>query len=451
MRSMKPKRLLIYIVLIAPILNTNNLQAQKINLNDLAKIELTTSGSFTTRYYRKVEVVLENNSWNSYQTRHYNEPYTKPTIKDSTRRFIKSIPAATLDQFLTCISIPDTVVKLEQFNIDTKKLSLYIDTVIPNLPPKQKAEFVGLLQSKAILQERLAKIIDPIAWDDRTYYEIKVTTKENKTDTITAYTFSAKYRLPWTNSHWKSYNPAIAELFEHIGGNTNFEKTEKIAVYKELIKAIHRKYIEPKLGWDAYKKDHPLASSGLSSTLSPKRFYQHGDGYVTLYFSSSKLPSHILMKFGFPKTDTLHNRYTNYEQMLVNAYKTGNFLFNPVKPKPDLMTIASPGELSKQNYDIIAKHYPEIANFDIREILSLYRMYGYNDMGATENVSTWLILPNSRSILLRYTGDIIKNKDQQFTGIVKTRNWAQNNVCIVFDSSGKQIAGNDDPVDLKEY
>jgi hypothetical protein len=447
MRSTKFIRFTLYGVLIAAVLNDNEVLAQKIKLDDVTKIELTTSGSFTQRYYKKVEVVSENNIWNSYQTRHYSETYIKPTIKDSSRTLIKSIPAAALDQFLRCISIPDTLIKAGQFHIDTKKLSLYIDTVVPNLQPKQKAEFVRLLKSKAVLQERLQKIIDPFNFDDKTYYEIKVTTKENKKISVTAYTYSAKYRLPWTNERWKTYNPTIAELFETIGGNDKFVKTEKVALYKGLIQAIYRKYLEPGLGWETYKKDYPLASSGLSETLTPKRYLKHGSGNFTLYFSSSKLPSYVWMNFRFPETDTLHNWYATYEQMLVKAYKRGNFLFNLSKKGPDQMTIFSPGELSKPNFDIIAAQYPDIKKFDIGDILSLYRMDGYNDMGITENVSMWLILPNSNSILLTYTGKIIKNRRQQFTDIIKTRNGDQKNVCIVFDNSGKQIGGNDDPVD----
>jgi hypothetical protein len=433
--------------------------AQDIKLKDLAKIELTTLGGGLSRYNRSIEVINNGHSWNSYQTKlleGYNR-LTKQSFDDTSRTFIKKIPQSTLTELLSLISRPDTAIKLALFNIKINELIKYVDTnyvyhKLRNLKLQQRAEFIKALQAKDSLQKMLKQAVIPaFLMSDKTYYSIILVDKANKSDTIYASSFAEPYNLPWIIKKEKSYNPKISVIYDFIGGNDKFEQDQKNGLYKNIDWWFYRTYFETKFNWDNLKTEQPKSYTLLNGTLTPVTFSRSESGYFG-FFKSSRLPSYLQISFGYMKDSTLaSNRYKRFEDTLVGIFRNRSFLFSYLETKPGCKVYVFPGEMGesgKAYFGEIKKYFPAIAGYDYKKT----QLFSVVESGGA--VSKWIILPDGKVILIKYTGELNYDHDGKFTGIGRdaSRTYQkQNYVCLVFDSSGNKLDGNNGPVYIGEY
>ena len=229
--------LLSFFIITGLSLNIKNSFAQQvIKLNDVAKFELVIRKGGLSGGFRRVEVILKNDKWISYQTKRKGYQHN-----DSSEVFIKNVPSAILDSLLSIIAKSDTGIHLNRFNISTDLLISKIDSLHVPLKPAQKNEFIAALHSKEMMENALEKTIKPswVMMDDRNYYGITITDKNNVKFTISALSFAGLYYLPWQSNNIKNYDPAISIIFEFILGNDSYAAQEKQRLHLDIDRNIY--------------------------------------------------------------------------------------------------------------------------------------------------------------------------------------------------------------------
>lgn len=423
--------------------------AQKIELKDVAKIEFVLKKEvFFHDTYGTVEVIYEDNTWKSYQTV-LNTRYDKtmhPAV-DSARRFIKNLPAGTLAQLLTIMSRSDSVIRLNVFNITTADLVRYIDTVAPKLKQGQREKFVKTAQKKSTVQKSIRKTFMPMMVDNRYAYNIIVIDKTGKTYVANGLAFQNIYHMPWVINNVKVYNPRIGEIFEQVIGNDQFAATEKEKMYNHIITMMHFWDFEARFAWEDLRTDEPKSYALLKYKIVPAFFSRSELGWYGK-LPDPKLPANLQPYIKVKPNDTAgFMRFNRFEDTLETAYKKGCFLFEYLKLLPNCEVQAlggSEGKISEYAFNQIKNIYPDIARFKYMQIQVLRVSRGHT------MPSRWLLMPDNSVILTSYDGTISYDPDMKFKEI--SRNKLQyKNGCIVFDKSGKKIAGKDDNAYIREY
>jgi len=440
-----------YCIIIGLIGTNTDCYGQKIALNDVAKIEfIKKEGGWFMSGYRRVVVVPEKNGWMSYQNRIYKGPDFKDInrdTRDSSTVFIRNVPTRIINQLLTIISQQKTGINFNLFNIETNGLIKYIDSTKAHLKPRQKADFVKAIQSKAIVKEAFIKALNPFDMPDKTGYWINITTKANKAFTIDAHAIMEMYNLPWNINGIKSYDPNIALIFEYVGGNNDYKQYEQNRLYKQIDHDIfYRTALGTRFNWDDFKLEHPASYALLKSTLTPA-YFAGDDEWAAVLFKSSLLPSYLQIDSRFKKEDTSAiNRYKRYEDTLVNVFKRNNFLFDYLKARPGCIVYLEPNRIQRDGkgfFKQIKPYYPAIDSMDYKQALVL-------DVRETNGLqSKWVVLPNNTLVLGLLTGTAKDSNQINFMNIPITvqTTWFNKtfskSVCIVFDSSGKIIVNPD--------
>lgn len=461
------KNLLLSILIVLTSITSGQIcVAQKIELKDVAKIELITAGSWMDGYYQKVEVVFEKGIWKSYQTRLASNGNSRgrQISNDSKRTFIQDIPASTVTQLLTLAATPDPNIRDELFNIKTSILISQIDSNIAEeerynryqlLPSAEwKSQFIKAVSTKSVVSKALYNVLHPLPMDDRSHYYIITTNKFNKTDTVTTDANRELYYLPWTIGGKPSYNPNITKLFELMRGNYTFEDKEQKRVNYQIISELYYyKTFKAQLDWDRFKAEQPELYNQASKTLMPLKFSKYNEGTSTYdmgytgVFLSTHLPAYIELSCSFAKAYPTLIRFSNAVESRVAAwYKKGSFLFDFMKLYPNATMYFSPS-IQDELYTAMEKRYPSLAKID-REKVRVFSIAGNRDY---PNSSLWLLLPDDKLILMKYGGTLADNYQTKFDIIpAKKRGLPFTNVCIVFDSYGKKIGGTDEPFEVKK-
>jgi hypothetical protein len=456
--------LCICLIVIASIIG-GQLYAQKIELTNLAKIELITAGSWMDGYYQKVEVVFENGAWKSYQTRLASNGNSRgrQIANDSTRTFIKDIPASTVTQFIKLATTPDPIIKDELFNLKTSDLMTQIDSLLAEeerfnrnrlFPSAEwKGQFIKAVSTKSVVSKALFNVLHPLPMDDRSHYYIITTDKFNKTDTVTADANNELYYLPWMIGGKPSYNPNITKLFELMRGNYTFsDKEQKRLNYQILGDLYYYKAFKAKLDWDRFKAEQPELYNQASKTLTPFKFSRYNEGASTYdmgytgVFLSTHLPAYIELSCSFAKAYPNLIGFSNALESRVTAwYKKGSFLFDFMKRHPNATMYFSPS-IQNELYTAMEKRYPALAKIDIEKI-RIFSIAGNKDY---PNSSLWMLLPDNKLILMKYGGNLSDNYQTKFDIIpAKRRGLPFTNVCIVFDKYGKKIGGSEESFEVK--
>lgn len=464
--TMHFKNILCICLILITTITGGQVYAQKIEVSNLAKIELITAGSWMDGYYQKVEVVSENGNWKSYQTRLASNGNSRgrQIVNDSIRTFIQDIPASTVTQFIKLATTPDPAIRDSLFNIKTANLITQIDSNINWLirqreiktqpSPKWKDQFVKAVSSKSVVNKALYNLLHPMVMSDRSNYYIIVTDKLNKTDTITANANHELYYLPWRVKGKESYNPNITKLFELMCGNYLFAQKEQRRLHNGIVSELYYYHsFKALLDWDRFKAEQPELYNQASKTLIPFKFSKYNEGASTYdmgytgVFLSTNLPAYIELRFSFAKAYPNLIAFSNAVESRVTAwYKNGSFLFDFMK-RHSYATIMFSPSVTAERYTEIVKHYPDISKFERPQIKAFLIAEGQN----YDNSSLWLLLPDDKIVLIGYNGKLADNYQNKFD-ITPTSRYGQTykNVCIVFDKSGKKIGGTDQPFTIKK-
>ncbi|WP_214072297.1 hypothetical protein [Mucilaginibacter sp. dw_454] len=441
--------------------------AQDIKLDDITKIQFVHYGSFTSPFVRVTEVLPEGKAWKCYQLRRYEE---RPKfIKDSTRRFVKTISLKNLNQLLKYINHPDTLVNLKQFKISNTELKQWVDTlqkeekpefeyakkanmssrrgdsIAANLTDEQKVYFKKIIDAGLAVSDASSKALHPMSWDDAHYYWIIFTHKNNLTDTIEAYQKPfILYHLPWRIKNKKSYNPHLTELFESMNANNDFIKTEQASLNYRIDLEIFQRWVATPAFWEDYIRRHPTNYALLNKTLMPASLSSNGGSG---FLKSSLLPANVQLSFGFyyAPNDTLNANYNNTEEkQLVDVYHKGSFLLDYLKANPNDIAITE--RASADIINQIKTIYPAIAQYDLKQI---HLLSVWPDMYRSSllDLSLWLLLPDGAAILIRFSDGMISRGDKIFAGFKSTK--STHNVCLVFDNDGKRIFGDESEFKIK--
>lgn len=211
----------------------NLIGRQDISLKQVVKLNLSErpGGLSSSDMVKKFVVVNEKGVWKSYQ------------FKDSlTKTFIKIIPKEELVHLLKIINAKDTIIKMDQFNMQHQEMVVAFDSLIKRSPYKdegltsvQKAMFFEACLDKKQIETALRSILIPSKMDDKTQYKITITTKSGKEKVISAYSFVNIYNLPWNIDDKQVYNPNISRIFASLTGDEHFDKQFKGFLYKRLI------------------------------------------------------------------------------------------------------------------------------------------------------------------------------------------------------------------------
>lgn len=214
----------------------NVIARQDISLKQVDKLNLSErpGGLSSSDMVKKFEVVNEKGVWKSYQ------------FKDSlTKTFIKIIPKEELVHLLKIINTKDTIIKMDQFNMQHQEMVVAFDSLIKESPYKdegltsvQKVMFFEAFLDKKQIEAALKDILVPSNMDDKTEYKITITTKSGKAKVIAAYSFANIYNLPWNIDDKQVYNPNISRVFASLTGDEGFDKQYKAFLYDRLMRRI---------------------------------------------------------------------------------------------------------------------------------------------------------------------------------------------------------------------
>ena len=453
-----------------------NCIAQKIRLKDITKIELVEADPWwQSGGFRQSEIVFENNGWNCYQERLKKDSVDQKAlrspekkvimiqIRDSIRKFLKPIPVKDLEQLLAYINKPDTEFKLKQFNVSTKQLTQWIDTLqvqaqsslkgyhieqdslIASIIPQQKAYFLKTTQSKQAVSDAVLKSLHPFLDNDRSYYAMIFNYKDKHKDTVHAYVNSFHlYHLPWRIKNKQSYNPKLTELFEYLIGNGNYAEIEKNSLISSIDYELFNRWVLTKASWDNYKQHHLSNYNSLNKTLTPVYNYTWRSGYL----KSTLLPFNVQIKFDYGWDDTLKTKvYNASEKEVTDLYHKGNFFFDYLKAHPTY--IAMVNEIGPKTLGQAKVIYPDIAKFDQHEIkfINVYvNFYQGWDFGKSAG---WLLLPDGKMILLYCSDQLIKDGDKIYADIKPASKDKSQYFCIVYDQLGHKIAGGESKVRIE--
>ncbi|TSJ44529.1 hypothetical protein FO440_10240 [Mucilaginibacter corticis] len=452
--------------------NPNSI-AQKIRLKDITKIELVEADPWwQSGGFRQSEIVFENNGWNCYQERLKKDSVDQKAlrspekkvimiqIRDSIRKFLRPISVKDLEQLLAYINKPDTEFKLKQFNVSTKQLAQWVDSLQvqaqsslkgyhdkqdslkARIIPEQKAYFLKITQSKQAVSDAVLRCLHPFLDDDRSYYAMIFNYNDGHKDTVYAYVNSFHiYHLPWRIKNKQSYNPKLTELFESLIGNGDYaEKTKNILNWR-IDNELFNQPVLTKASWDDYKQHHLSNYNTLNKTLTPALIYDWRSGYL----KSSALPFNIQIRFDFGWDDTLKTRgYNASEKEVTDLYHTGNFFFDYLKAHPTY--IAMVNDIGPKALEQAKVIYPDIAKFDYHEVkfINVYvNFYQGWDFGRSAG---WLLLPDGKMILLYCSDQLIKDGDKIYADIKPASKDKSQYFCIVYDKQGHKIAGGESKV-----
>ncbi len=426
---------------------------QNIKLKDVVRFEFTTKDGGMSNGYRIIEVIPDsNNTWKSYQT-HFVGNNLKGPVNDVRKIFIKDVSGKILDELLKIIAKQDTGINMDLFKISKDELIAKIDTTALCLQPKQKKEFITALGSKTILQKELYKVLHPMPMDDKTALSIAIITKTNVNFKITAETFANLYDLPWHINKIDSYNPDISSIFAFVSGNNKFPVQQRLWLDLDLDKNIYWDYFQTRFNWDNLRADQPEIYSILKDTFKPVLYSEDKFG-AHIYLKSALLPGYMQIIGDFRKGDTANvRRIKRYEDTILNKVKKGNFILDYLQTRPDAKMILMPermGNRGKYIFRDIKKYYPAIDGYDPKQSL-LLQIYGNKDIE-----STWILLPDNTLILTEYFGAPAQDGSFKFMNIDpqllnEPYNKYINNVCVVFDASGKLIFSNKGMADIVIY
>jgi hypothetical protein len=224
------------------LLTTNKSFAQQAYaLDDITRVELITRAGGMTADARNVEVVRDENVWNSYQTN-----LIRGRIRSTSREFIKTVPEEQLSRLLALVAKGESAKDIEQFEISSAELIPYIDSLDANITSASRRGFVELLQNESVVKQAFNTVTTPFIMDDRTYYGISFLMKDGTTFTMEAYSFADPYYLPWQLGKAKSYDPAISVIFESLSGNDAFAITQKHSLNRRLVQDVYWKHLHRK-------------------------------------------------------------------------------------------------------------------------------------------------------------------------------------------------------------
>jgi hypothetical protein len=425
--------------------------AQDLKLQDITKITLNTGIPDNINYsHRTMEVVQENGQWNAYQTVLYKnyDPKTKKSFGDSTRRFVKLIPEDTLTLFLAMVAKPDTVIKVDNFNINADELVKYIDTVHPQISVRQKQEFIDSIHSKTAVNDILLKYIAlRIGFTNDNPHGFTILTKGNKEyfgDSIDKYGI---YLLPWAIKEKRSNDPRITMIFNFIMDDEKETQRLRNRMHKQAIDwQMNWVYFQTPFYWEDIKTKHPDVFASFKGTLTPAVFVKSKAVGNNLYVSS-RLPNNVLIKFWL-FSDSAFYKFKPYEDTLVDVFKKQKFFVKyfesvkaaTVKVHPARML----GPYGASIFIEIKHYYPPAGKLDYNKFLPIY-------LSGNGIYSRWMVLPNNEMILLSYTGTLVYGANNKFKGILPPDpgEIRSKRVCIVFDNKGKRVGGSEDAmVDL---
>lgn len=459
--SFKKNIFIVCFIVLSSVLSGQVCVAQKIELKDVAKIQLIQSGSWMAAYYRSVEVVSENGEWKSYQTRLYSNAgrITKKNVRDSSRTFVRNVPDYELKQLLTYLSKPDTAIDYSRFHIKTEDLLRYVDSTIVYLQKDYlgrnvylnafwRQEFIKLVKSKPLINNTLYEVLHPIDQSDRTWYYIIIANKSGKTDTITTDVVNEAYHLPWTIINKQSYNPDITRLFELMSGNYGFAQKQEHELYNTLTYEIYDKQIKPKMDWDKFKIEHPEAYAWVSKTLKPIDLTRYEPDGFSGSFTSSLLPPYMRISCSLSmETRIFTNNSNKLEQTLIAYYNKGGFLFDYVKNHPHTRMYFSTCA-SGAVFEGLIKKYPKLAKFNRTQVIPFF----INHNADYENMIKWILLPDNTVMLTRYRGELANNINQKFELIPPKRKYGDfsRSVSLIYDRKGKKIGGSMEPFTVKK-
>lgn len=448
----------------------SNCIAQKIKLKDITKIELVEAAPWWNEGgFRQSEVVFENNQWNSYQERLKKDSVDQKAlrspekkvimiqIRDSIRKFLKTIPVKDLEQLLTYINKPDTEYKLKQFNVSTKQLAQWIDTLqvqaqswLKLYHTKQdslkasaiigkKAYFLKIIQSKQKVDDAVSRVLHPFLFGDVSYYAMIFNYKDDHKDTVYASVpGSNAYHLPWRIKNKQSYNPKLTELFESLIGNKDYPDEAKNSLAWSIDNELFNRWVLTKASWDDYEQHHVSNYNTLNKTLAPFYIYDGRSGFL----KSSLLPSNMQIRFDFAFADTLKTDiYNKSEKEMIELYNKGSFFFDYLKEHPTY--IATVKETEPKIIEQIKTVYPDIVKFDYRDIKIINISANFYKRWAITKKSGWLLLPDGKVILIYCTEALLNDGDKIYADLASTDKNKRSFYCvIVFDKVGHKIVGN---------
>lgn len=149
------------------------------------------------------------------------------TISYGAPLYIRNISQDTLQLLLNRFALADSTFDIKKFNLDNRTIINDFDSLRGvKITMEQKAELAKAVQSKDLLNKAVKQLLHPLPADDKDYYGIKITTKENITYHVFARSFAYPYSLPWTVGFTQSYDPEISIIFNQITGHPAFAKVE---------------------------------------------------------------------------------------------------------------------------------------------------------------------------------------------------------------------------------
>jgi len=412
-------------------------QKQPVTLSDVTSFKLVWHEGGLMNEYRILEVVPADTDWACYQTHLRGHTSKAEEINDSTRTFIKDIPSKILTQLLRIIARKDTGVNAGPFKISKTELITYTDSIKADLKLQQKAEFIDSLRSEAVINYGLNKALQPFMLDDRAYYGITITTRQNQSFTIKAYSFGYLFNLPWYIDNIKSYDPNISIIYEFISGHDKYAEYEQKRLYHDMDWEIYKNYFMTRFNWEDLKSDQPVSFALLKNTLTPTYFYRDSI-HSSISFRSSLLPKYVNLPFAFRHGDTSAvAAFKRYEDTIANVFKRDNFLFDDLKMKPGYRMVFDHYKMSrggKYIFKEIKKYFTGIDGFDYKksQFIVIYKEHQID--------SKWILLPNNSLIMVE---DNINDTTGLLSGKVNFSDDLKrphaNPVVVIFDASGKII------------
>jgi hypothetical protein len=383
---------------------------QSIHLEDVLKITLsiTPGGMSDGKDNKKYEVSYENGKWKSLQI-----------LDSSTKVIVSEINPQLISRLLRHISTMDTSIHLAQFELKDSEMASSLDSLNKDeflkhveITKDQKAVMLNALSDKNLQLTLLRKSLKPIMLDDRTAYQISITTTKGIVRSIVAMSFANIYNLPWNIEGKEIFNPDISRIFAMLTGDNKFDQDYKGYLYQRMILDVFYKF-RTQFCLENLERDHPEPYSAMTVTMHPEAATREKHGWY-LRLKSSRLSSQISIVGRFKRPDTILGAMKQMEDRLIKFDHNGHYFFKYLRKNPDKSAFIIVTDFYYEDdtdlelFNRIKTLYKPMDVVPLNQI-NFIEITKANDQGRQDEFAKWMVLPDDSIIYIPYEKDHYRN------------------------------------------
>jgi hypothetical protein len=399
------KKMTLCLALLFFALDYGALAQKQINVKDIKKILLVTGwggmGGWTDV---SMEILPEQNQWNSYQTgKAVDNRFEKERNERSVeRKHMATLSITDMNNLLTSIAVVKPYFNWHIFGITSENLKTYVrNGPDPEIDGPKISDYVNdKTIAEAIITSQKNSIMDA-----GVHCSMMIVTGTN--DTIKLDTRNMNICMqPWKIGSKETYDMSINRFFVAAMGKEAYPNKDLLqaeSLKKVVVEDIYHTYAAAPMSAYQWEHDYPgnlklIKSNYTITDLKLRGFFQ---GHGVLH--SSTMPKNAIIEAGINLANTASvQKLVRFKDTLTAELKANNFVFKYYSDRPEAKLIFpwdySYGATGYIIWSEIQKQVPSLTKSDAEKMI-------YVHVEVAHGGSYWLLLPDGKLILLFNSGN----------------------------------------------